>query len=43
MKGLMGEEVEGKGPTFSLIYATSLLQHQGQLGLNPALSVLFEI
>jgi len=39
----MGEEVEGNGPTFSLIYATSLLQHQGQLGLNPALSVLFEI
>jgi len=24
-------------PTFSLVYATPLLQHQAQFGLNPAL------
>jgi len=26
------------GPTFSLVYATLLLQRQAQLGLNPALT-----
>jgi len=26
------------GPTFSLVYATPLLQHKAQLGLNPALN-----
>ena len=25
------------GPTFSLVYATPLLQHQAEIGLNPAL------
>jgi len=31
-------EVERRGgrPTFSLVYATPLLQNQAQLGLNPA-------
>jgi len=32
--------VEGStqpGPTFSLVYATPLLQHQAQFDLNPAL------
>ena len=26
-------------PTFSLVYATPLLQHQARFGLNPALAV----
>jgi len=30
-------EGEGKGSTFSLVYATSLLQHQAEFGLNSAL------
>ena len=37
-KGVREVEVEGStqpGPTFSLVYATSLLQHHTQVGLNP--------
>jgi len=35
--------VEGRGstqpgPTFSLVYAMPLLQHQAQFGLNPAMT-----
>jgi len=29
----------GEGPTFSLVYATLLLQHEAQFGLNPALII----
>jgi len=29
--------VDASGPTFSLVYATPLLQHQDQFGLNPSL------
>jgi len=41
MKGVRGGEMEGRGstypgPTFSLVYATPLLQHQAQFGLIPA-------
>jgi len=31
------EGIEIHGPTFSLVYATPLLQHQAQLGLSPSL------
>jgi len=31
------------GPTFSLVYATPLLQHQAQLGFNPALFLAIAI
>jgi len=41
-KGVRRREVEGRGstqpgPTFTLVYATPLLQHQARLGLNPVL------
>ena len=42
-KGLSGGKVGGKGVehslvrTFSLVYATQLLQHQARCGLNAAL------
>jgi len=32
--------VEGKGPTFSLVYATPMRQHHAQLGLDPAVTTL---
>ena len=33
-----GRESTQPGPTFSLVYATPLLQHQAQIGLSPARS-----
>jgi len=34
-----GDGVDIAGPTFSLVYATLLLQHEAQFGLNPALII----
>jgi len=31
------------GSTFSLVYATPLLQHQAQFGLNPALTEVMDM
>jgi len=38
-----GEGVDIAWPTFSLVYATPLLQHQVQSGLNPTLIMSADI
>jgi len=49
-KGVRGGEVEWEGvdiarsgATFSLVYATPLLQHRAQFGLIPALDFSFRL